>query len=78
MPVFEYKGFSEAGKAIDGVREADSPKGLRGVLRKEGVFLSEIKLEAEKGARPSPGALRPSPTSSGSSPSGSRPTTSRS
>ncbi len=48
MPVFEFKGFNEAGKAVDGIREADSPKGLRGVLRKEGVFLSEIKLEEEK------------------------------
>ncbi len=48
MPVFEFKGFNEAGKAVDGIREADSPKGLRVVLRKEGVFLSEIKVEAEK------------------------------
>ena len=48
MPVFEFKGFNEAGKAVDGIREADSPKGLRVVLRKEGVFLSEIKLEEEK------------------------------
>jgi len=48
MPVFEFKGFNEAGKAVDGIREADSPKGLRVVLRKEGVFLSEIKVEEEK------------------------------
>jgi general secretion pathway protein F len=48
MPVFEFKGFNEAGKAVDGIREADSPKGLRVVLRKEGVFLSEIKAEVEK------------------------------
>jgi general secretion pathway protein F len=48
MPVFEFKGFNESGKAVDGIREADSPKGLRIVLRKEGVFLSEIKAEQEK------------------------------
>ena len=48
MPVFEYKGFNEAGKAVEGIREADSPKGLRALLRKEGVFLSEVNAEQEK------------------------------
>ena len=50
MPVFEYRGFSDAGKPVAGIREADSPKGLRVLLRKEGIFLSEIKAEqaAEK------------------------------
>lgn len=48
MPIFEYKGFNEAGKPANGIREAESPKGLRLVLRKEGVFLSEIKSEQEK------------------------------
>lgn len=45
MPVFEYKGFNEAGKAVTGVRDADSPKGLRVLLRKDGVFLSEVIAE---------------------------------
>jgi general secretion pathway protein F len=45
VPVFEYKGYSDAGKPVDGIREADSPKGLRVLLRKEGIFLSEIKAE---------------------------------
>ena len=51
MPVFAYKGVDEAGKAVDGVREADSPKGLRALLRKEGVFLSEVTAEEEKKAK---------------------------
>ncbi|HUB10033.1 MAG TPA: type II secretion system inner membrane protein GspF [Myxococcales bacterium] len=50
MPVFAYKGVDEAGKAVDGMREADSPKGLRALLRKEGVFLSEVTAEQEKEA----------------------------
>jgi len=42
MPVFEYKALTEAGKAVAGLREADSPKTLRSTLRREGVFLTEV------------------------------------
>jgi len=42
MPVFEYKALTAAGKAVTGLREADSPKSLRGTLRREGVFLTEV------------------------------------
>ncbi len=48
MPIFEYRGFNEAGRSVDGIREAESPKGLRAILRKEGVFVSEVKAEAPK------------------------------
>jgi general secretion pathway protein F len=48
MPIFEYRGFNEAGRSVDGIREADSPKGLRALLRKEGVFVSEVKAEQPK------------------------------
>jgi general secretion pathway protein F len=47
LPVFEYKGLNEAGKATKGVRDADSAKGLRGVLRKEGIFLTDIVAEKQ-------------------------------
>lgn len=49
MPVFEYKGLSEAGKNLRGVRDADSPKTLRALLRKEGIFLTEVVAEKEAG-----------------------------
>jgi general secretion pathway protein F len=42
VPVFEYKALTAAGKAVQGLREADSPKALRGTLRREGVFLTEV------------------------------------
>ncbi len=42
MPVFEYKALSATGKPVTGLREADSPRTLRGVLRREGVFLTEV------------------------------------
>ena len=42
MPVFEYRALNQAGKAVQGLREADSPKTLRSTLRREGVFLTEV------------------------------------
>ena len=42
MPVFEYRGLNEAGKTINGLKEADSPKVLRSVLRKDGVYLTDV------------------------------------
>src|SRR5260370_6753379 len=57
MPVFEYRGLSEAGKPINGLKEADSPKMLRGLLRKDGVYLTEVLGQAEgtkvNGTKPS-------------------------
>jgi general secretion pathway protein F len=42
MPVFEYKALDQRGRAVEGLREADSPKTLRAVLRRDGVFLTEV------------------------------------
>jgi general secretion pathway protein F len=42
MAVFEYRGLNEAGKTVGGLQEADSPKVLRAVLRKDGVYLTEV------------------------------------
>jgi general secretion pathway protein F len=42
VPVFEYKALTQAGKAVQGLREADSPKSLRATLRREGVFLTDV------------------------------------
>jgi general secretion pathway protein F len=47
MPVFEYKALTAAGKAVQGLREADSPKTLRSTLRREGVFLTEVLAEKQ-------------------------------
>ncbi len=47
MPVFEYKGLSAAGKTVSGLKEADSPKTLRGLLKKEGVFLTDVLGQAD-------------------------------
>lgn len=52
MPGFEYKGLEVAsGKAVKGYRDADSPKALRALLRREGVLLTLATPEDERKAR---------------------------
>jgi general secretion pathway protein F len=52
MPGFEYKGLEVvSGKAVKGYRDADSPKALRALLRREGVLLTLAMPENERHAR---------------------------
>jgi general secretion pathway protein F len=51
MPVFEYKALSAAGKPVQGLREADSPKTLRAALKRDGVFLTEVLGEKQQQAQ---------------------------
>ncbi|MBN2576737.1 MAG: type II secretion system inner membrane protein GspF [Deltaproteobacteria bacterium] len=43
MPVYAWKGLTAAGKSVSGTRESDGPKSLRQVLRKESIFISEVR-----------------------------------
>lgn len=43
MPVFEFKGFDGAGKNVKGLRDADTIKALRALLKKEGILATEVK-----------------------------------
>jgi general secretion pathway protein F len=53
MPVFAYKALDQRGKTVEGLKEADSPKSLRGILRRDGLFLTEVTGEkAAKSASP--------------------------
>ncbi|HWV38970.1 MAG TPA: type II secretion system inner membrane protein GspF [Vulgatibacter sp.] len=45
MPVFEFKGYNDAGKAVTGIRDAENAKVLRAVLRRDGIFLTEVTAE---------------------------------
>ncbi len=47
MPVFAWSGLSAAGKEVKGVRDAESPKALRAVLKREGVFVEQVTEAAE-------------------------------
>ncbi|MCS6901181.1 MAG: type II secretion system inner membrane protein GspF [Myxococcales bacterium] len=49
MAVYEYRGIQIAsGKPVKGVRDAESPKALRALLRKEGVLLSSAVEDSKK------------------------------
>jgi general secretion pathway protein F len=53
VPVYTWKGLSGAGKAVTGTKDADSAKGLRQALRRDGVFVTEHRemlAGAAKGA----------------------------
>src|SRR5687768_468201 len=43
MPLYAYKGLDGGGKNVSGTRESDGPKGLRTLLRKDGIFLTEMR-----------------------------------
>jgi general secretion pathway protein F len=51
MPVFQYKALDAAGKTVQGLREADSPKTLRAALKRDGVFLTEVLGAQEQKAQ---------------------------
>ena len=52
MAVFEYRGILVAtGKTVQGLRDADNIKALRGVLRKDGILLTTATEEAEAKAK---------------------------
>src|ERR1043165_2119201 len=44
MPMYAFKGVGASGKAISGVRDAESPKVLRQVLRKDDVHVMSFEL----------------------------------
>jgi general secretion pathway protein F len=49
MAVFEYRGIHvQTGKAVKGYRDADNPKALRALLRKDGVLLTLAQEEKDR------------------------------
>lgn len=57
MPVFVWKGLDERGNAVKGMRDAESPKSLRVLLKKEGIRIVEHREEgAPAGAKADPKA----------------------
>jgi general secretion pathway protein F len=44
MPMYAFKGISPNGKTISGTRDAESPKVLRQLLRKDGVHVTSFDL----------------------------------
>ena len=56
MPVFEFKGLTQEGKETRGLREADSPRALRVLLRKEGIFLTDLSSKESNAQKPTAAA----------------------
>jgi general secretion pathway protein F len=44
MPMYAFEGVAPSGKTITGVRDAESPKVLRQILRKDGVHVMSFEL----------------------------------
>lgn len=44
MPMYAYKGVANNGKTVTGVRDAESPKALRQLLRKDGILVTTFEL----------------------------------
>jgi len=51
VPVFSYKGVSEAGKAIRGFVDAENDRSARAKLRRDGVFLTDLSVTTGSEAR---------------------------
>jgi general secretion pathway protein F len=51
MPMYAYKALGPSGKAINGLREAESPKALRQLLRKDGVVVTDCEVSTKGGAK---------------------------
>ena len=47
MAVYAYKGIDARGKAVKGIRDADSAKALRTVLKRDGILATEILEQSE-------------------------------
>lgn len=43
MPMYAYKGFTAAGKSTSGTQDADSPRAVKAALRRDGIFLTDLK-----------------------------------
>ncbi len=52
MAVYEFKGiYADSGKAAKGYRDADNPKALRGLLRRDGILLTAATEGGDKSTK---------------------------
>ncbi len=43
MPVYAYKGFDAGGRTVNGTRDADNERTIKLALRRDGVFVTELR-----------------------------------
>lgn len=51
MPVYAYKGLNDSGREVKGLQDADSPRTLRALLKKQGIRIIEHREEDAKKAK---------------------------
>lgn len=51
MPIFEYKGLDKGGRSVRGTIDADSARTARARLKKDGVFVNDLKDKGRVEAR---------------------------
>lgn len=59
LPVFAYKGVTQAGRSTRGFVDAESARAARAKLKREGVFLTELSESAAPVAAPAAGVALP-------------------
>ena len=50
MTLYAYKGIAKSGKNVNGVKDADSPKALRQLLRGDGITVTSSTIAKGKSA----------------------------
>lgn len=58
MPVYAYKGFDQNGKVVSGTRDADSPRTIKQMLRRDGIFLTELNEAGNKKSKQSKSGIQ--------------------
>jgi general secretion pathway protein F len=51
MAVFAWRGINASGKEVKGLDDADNPKALRLLLKRQGVLVTQVEEEAAKKKR---------------------------
>lgn len=51
MPLYEYKGFNKQGKTVKGTVDSDTSRNARISLKRDGIFVSEIKDKSKSKSR---------------------------
>jgi general secretion pathway protein F len=58
MPIFEYRGLTKDGRSSKGVVDADSMRAARAKLKKDGLFVTDIKDKKKQSSGKKKGAVR--------------------
>lgn len=48
MPVFAYKGYTTVGKSVSNTREAENERAVKALLRRDGIFVTELRETGNK------------------------------